>query len=431
MPTYSLADYLPHPGQLQLHVASDKEILVVSSIRAGKSFAIIYDAIVSAWNNPNPTWGTLIAAPTYKLVDAVLERPIVNKLLQMGLLREHSFSRHESTLQNGNIIYYRSLDEPDLALRGLNIYKAYIDEAAYCSKYAVDLVKGRLLTSNGQLIMITTPKGQTSWMYDEYIVDKKPTTKYIKFQLTDNPIITQEAITRLYESYDPLLAKQELEGEWVNLFANQVYYAFSDANIGTYPLIPDNQIYIGLDFNIDKNAWVAIQKQHNNTFHVVDEGYGDKTTSDVAKTILSKYPKAIVIPDATGANRVQGVAHTQFSLLRQAGIHNLVEQRSNPKREERFAVTNAAFCNALNQHRIFIDEKACPRLVRELRELSYKENMPKVDDRGGEIGHITDALGYAIYHLTGKSVGQVTHQTSDFMSNWKAKKQAYDAFGSI
>ena len=75
MPTYAL-DYIPHPGQLELHRAIDKEILVVSSIRAGKSYGIIYDAIVSAWNNPT-NWGILITAPTYRLVDSVLERPIV------------------------------------------------------------------------------------------------------------------------------------------------------------------------------------------------------------------------------------------------------------------------------------------------------------------------------------------------------------------
>jgi len=426
MSTYALDEYVPHPGQLELHRANDKEILVVSSIRAGKSYGIIFDAIVSAWNNPT-NWGTLIAAPTYRLVDSVLERPIVNKLLSMNLLKEHSFSRHESTLKNGKVIYYRSLDEPDLALRGLNIHKAYIDEAAYCSKYAIDVVKGRLLTSNGQLIMITTPNGQTSWMYDEYIVEKNPNVKYVKFQLTDNPIITKEAIERLYESYDPLLAKQELEGEWVNLFENQVYYAFSDDNLKELES-NDSQIYIGLDFNIDKNAWVAIQKLPNNTFQVIDEGYGDKTTADVATTLLTTYPGAIVIPDATGNNRLQGTGKTNFQLLRQAGMHNIVEKRSNPHRSDRYANVNATFLNALNQRRLFIDEKKCSRLVRELRELSYKEGTNKVEDKNGEIGHITDALGYAIMHLTGKSVGKVVNESNNFIDGWKARKLAYDTF---
>lgn len=426
MATYALNEYLPHPGQLELHRATDREILVVSSIRAGKSYGIIHDAIVSAWNNKTP-FGLLIAAPTYKLVDAVLERPIVSKLYSMNLLAEHSFSRHESKLRNGNVIYYRSLEEPDTSLRGLNIFKAYVDEAAYCSKYSIDVVKGRLLTSNGQLIMISTPNGQTSWMYDEYIANKRDSVKYIKFKLQDNPIISAEAIERLYESYDPLLAKQELEAEWVNLFENQVYYAFSDFNIGTYGQ-DESQVYIGLDFNIDRNAWVAIQKLPNNTYKVIKEGYGAKTTADVGREILDNYGSAaIIIPDATGANRVQGVAHTQFQLLRQAGISNLIEQRSNPKREERFANTNAAFKNALNQYRLFIDN-SCTKLIRELRELSYKEGTSKVEDKSGDIGHITDALAYAVYYLTGKSVGKTINEKNDFIENFRAQKRAYDAF---
>jgi len=426
MPTYSISEYAPHPGQLELHRAEDKEILVVSAIRAGKSHGIIFDAICSAWNNQT-NWGTLITAPTYRLVDSVLERPIVNRLLAMGLLAEHSFSRHESTLKNGKVIYYRSLDDPDLALRGLNIYKAYIDEAAYCSKYAVDVVKGRLLTSNGQLVMITTPNGQTSWMYDEYIVNKKDNVKYINFKLTDNPIITSEAIERLYESYDPILAKQELEGEWVNLFENQIYYAFSDLNLDTFEA-DDSQVYIGLDFNIDKNAWVAIQKMPNNTFRVIGEGYGDKTTADVATTLLTTYPDAIVIPDATGSNRLQGTGKTNFQLLRQAGVHKVVERKSNPHRSDRYAIVNATFLNALNQRRLFIDEKKCPRLVRELRELSYRDKTIKVEDKGGEVGHITDALGYAIVYLTGRSVGKLITESNNFIEEWKARKLAYDNF---
>lgn len=427
MASYLLEDYIPHTNQLLLHKSSDKEIVVISSIRAGKSFALIHEAIVSAWNNTTP-FGLLICAPTYKLLDSVLERPIVNKLLAMNLLKEHSFSRHETKLRNGNVIYYRSLEEPDISLRGLNIFKAIVDEATLCSKYSIDVVKGRLLTTDGQLILVGTPQGLNNWMYEDYFSSGyKSSVKYIKFNLRDNPIITEEAICRLYESYDPLLAKQELEGEFVNLFSSQVYYSFNELNIGSYPPDPISPVYVGLDFNINKNAWVAIQKLPNNTFQVIYEGYGAKTTADVARDIQANYPSAVVIPDATGQNKLQGVAYTQFQLLRQAGIHNLVEPRSNPKRLERFANTNAAFCNALNQRRLFID-KSCTRLIKELRELSYKENSDKVDDRNGEIGHITDALSYAVYYLTGKSIGQVIDNKKDFVSNFKRQKQAYDSF---
>jgi PBSX family phage terminase large subunit len=416
---YYISDYSPHPGQIKLHKSNSKEILVISSIRAGKSYSLIHEAIVSAFNNETP-YGLLISAPTYKLVEAVLERPIVSQLASLGLLKEHSFSRHESTLMNGNIIYYRSLEEPDNALRGLNIFKAIVDEASYCSKYSIDVVKGRLLTTNGQLILVGTPAGTVSWMYDDYIATPKENVEYIKFSIFDNPIITEDAVERLRQSYDPLLFKQEILGEWVNLFKQQIYYSFGEENIS--PAQKDNsQIYIGLDFNVDKNAWVAIQKNQNNTFKVIKEGYGARTTTDVAKQIISEYGQGvIVIPDATGGNKLQGVATTQFQLLRQAGLHNIIENRSNPLRSKRYAVVNAALLNALSQRRITIDP-SCKILIKELRELSYKENTDKVDDKGATIGHISDAFGYALMYLTGSQVGQVINSTADYVKDFKQR----------
>ena len=49
----------------------------------------------------------------------------------MGLLKDYSSQRHEAVLRNGKVIYFRSLEEPDNATRGLNIWKAYVDEAAF------------------------------------------------------------------------------------------------------------------------------------------------------------------------------------------------------------------------------------------------------------------------------------------------------------
>lgn len=420
---YKLSGYIPHINQIKLHKSIAKEIVVVSSIRAGKSFALIHESMVSAWNNKT-THGLLITAPTYKLLESVLERPIVNKLTSMGLIKEHSFTRHETTLKNGNIIYYRSLEDPDNALRGLNIFKAIVDEATYCSKYAIDVVKGRLLTTNGQLILVGTAAGLSNWLYEDYFSNGlRPDVDYIKFHITDNPIITTDAIDRLKASYDPLLFKQEVLGEWVNLFKSQVYYCFNEEIIKPADYIPGNQVYVGLDFNVDKNAWVAFQKNNNNTFRVIKEGYGARTTSDVAKQILETFGSSvIVIPDATGGNQLQGVATTQFQLLRQAGINNIVENRSNPKRNQRYAVVNAALTNALNQHRITIDP-SCKILIKELRELAYKEGTDRVDDRGAIIGHISDAMGYALMYLTGAEVGQVINKSNNFVENFKKQSQ--------
>ena len=222
---------------------------------------------------------------------------------------------------------------------------------------------------------------------------------------------------------DPLLARQEIYGEWVNLFQNQVYYAFSEDIIGDFTFDDTSPVYIGLDFNVDKNAWAAFQRLSNNTFKMIAEGYGAKTTADVAEQIKSKFgPQATIIPDATGSNRIQGVATTQFQLLRQAGLFNIIENRRNPDRLKRYAVVNAVLTNAIGEHRVYID-KSCKETIRELRELSFKPGTDKPDDKSNTVGHRTDAMGYALVYLTGNQVGKIITPTTDFVANFKKQAQ--------
>lgn len=422
---YYISDYKPHRGQLEFHRAKEHEVIVISAIRSGKSYAVIYDVIVNAWNDKSG-FATLVTAPTYRLVDTILERQIVNLLEYYGLLLSHSYSRHETVLKNGNIIYYRSLEDPDLALRGLNISRAYIDEAAYCSKYAVDIVKGRLLTTNGQLKIISTPAGLNNWLYEDYFAKGQiDGIRYIRFSIYDNPIISKEAVERLKKSYDPLLFKQEVLGEWVNLYTNQVYYSFGEENICQYEYDPESPVYIGVDFNIDKNAWCAIQRRPDNSFVMFYEGYGAKTTPDLARQIIEKFGNSvIIIPDATGNNRIQGLAQTNIQLLRQAGLNRIVENTRNPDRLKRYAIVNATLQNALGQRRLKIDS-GCTGTIRELRELSYKPGTDRPDDKNNTTGHRTDALGYALVYLTGDQIGQIISSGGDFYSMWKKQYNAY------
>jgi hypothetical protein len=53
------------------------------------------------------------------------------------------------------------------------------------------------------------------------------------------------------------------------------------------------------------------------------------------------------------------------------------------------------FCNANNKRRCFVHPR-CKNLIKDLNQRGYKENTTEPDDYG-DIGHITDALGYAIH----------------------------------
>ena len=424
-----LPNYIPHKGQQKLHESTAKETIIISSIRAGKSYSIIMDCIMKAWNNPNPDLALLVTAPTIRLLEAVLVTDIVQKLQDYGLLLSHSYNRKESILKNGNRIYYRSLENPDVSLRGLNIFAAYVDECSFCSKYSIDVVKGRLLTNNGELILVATPNGVSNWFYWDYFSTKRDDVNYITFNLRDNPIITEEAIQRLKVSYDPLLYRQEILGEFVNLYQHRVYHAFSDDNVVEDYNMTDAPVYVGADFNLNKNAWIAMQRLDNNKMIAFTEGFGATTTADMAYQILKKFPnnKIIVVPDASGGNKIQGVATTHFALMRQAGLHNIIVRSRNPLVEKRVAVSNAAFQNALGEHRTLIT-KNCFHTIKELNTLAYLEGTSKIDNRGEKVGHRTSALTYCMMHLTGESVGAVTTSKNDFVKKFRQQILANETY---
>jgi hypothetical protein len=73
--------------------------------------------------------------------------------------------------------------------------------------------------------------------------------------------------------------------------------------------------------------------------------------------------------------------------------------KSNPSVLSRFASTNAAFKNANGILSCFIHPK-CQKLRSDLQARTYKPGTRiPADETGTDIGHITDALGYAIHKL--------------------------------
>lgn len=399
------ADYTPGPDSLRMHRSQALETLVIAAIRSGKTHSLRQEIIKQAWNNPYEFFATFVGAPEYKQLGPLLEDPITERLDKLGLLRRHNHSEHETILRNGRRIYYRSLDNYD-AIRGLDIWFAVIDEFPLCKKLGVDVVKGRLLTTNGRLVMVGTPKGTNNWVYEQYYGPNAAPPAHVKqlrYSIFNNPIITQAAVDRLRADYDPRMARQEIDGEWVNLTESAVYYAFDEKlNVAEHTLNA-SEIFIGLDYNIGINAWIALQKDvRHDTLHVFAEGYGAKTTRDVAAQIRARFgERCIILDDASGATRQQGDARTQREILVQCGLQRISAYTSNPERVRRHAVVNAHCENGLGQRRLFVSP-ACKHLISEMSNLCYKpKGSDEPDDRDGKAGHITDALGYAVWFVSG------------------------------
>lgn len=438
---YRIQGYKPGPDSLRFHklIENDpraKEILVLAPIRSGKSYSIKQQIIRDAWLNPHGVDAPLlVTAPTYGMVRPIHERPLKAFFHRAGLLKSHNFQTHEMELVNGNWLHFRSMEDPD-NIRGSGYYRAYCDEAAYCKEYAIDVVRGRLLTTDGNLVMITTPKGTANWIYQKYFTDegieeRGTDFRLIKYKLSNNPLITPAAEQRLRQKYDTKLAAQELDAEFIDLFQDLVYYSFSEANIkaGLFEDWRQNKspIYIGLDYNVGIMAYVAVTKLDSNVFAVIDEGSGFLSVEDVGKNILMKYGSDVtIIDDASGRNRNQTDGRTNRDLLYQLGFRKIMSNKKNPLVMRRVSNLNAHFRDSLGNLRVYIDPR-CRKLISETRTITYKEGKAIIDDMGNKRGHHTDALGYCIGTLSAYSFGW---DSQDPGSKWRqdyAKRNWRDA----
>ena len=104
--------------------------------------------------------------------------------------------------------------------------------------------------------------------------------------------------------------------------------------------------------------------------------------------------------DASSRNRHTSTTLTDYIQIRNDGRFidsTLNTNKSNPAVQDRFAANNALCKSAVGTRRLFIHPK-CENLRNDLLSRTYKEGTREPDDEG-DMGHITDALGYAIYSL--------------------------------
>ena len=96
----------------------------------------------------------------------------------------------------------------------------------------------------------TTPNG-FNWLYKRFVVDPPTSALVVYSRTTDNlENLSESYVLDLSKQYDDRLARQELDGQFVNLNSGNVYYAFDrNQHVKDIPATSD-LYYVGLDFNV-------------------------------------------------------------------------------------------------------------------------------------------------------------------------------------
>lgn len=282
-------DMLPFQKKVRRAIKSGKKVVLVGGgVRSGKTYCGARESWGLTFALGGRGW---IVSPTEDMGKAP-EAEFIAATPNWRLIRNHSLRDRKFELITGATIEVKSANNPD-ALRGFKVNWIWTDEHAYNSGYVHDVLSGRLLDTDGVMLITTTPKGCGFLYHDVYLksLPNSPTydSRYfsVHAKTMDNthvPLAHRKS--RLKEWKDKgKFAQQELEGIFVAL-EGLVYDNWNDKEgIVTDEALTREQRanaiwLLSIDFGWDAPTAIYLIAKVQETYYVWDEIYQRKMEID-------------------------------------------------------------------------------------------------------------------------------------------------------
>lgn len=203
------------PWQIECWQDKSRFKIIAAGRRCGKSNLAIKLLLAKALEAPEGS-AVLYCAPTLGQArqicwDALLEQG-------QGLIKSAHVNNMDIVLTTGRKIHVRSGENKD-ALRGLKLYFAVIDEAAFVPEEVfTKIIRPALADLRGEAVIISTPEGRNHF-YDWFKLGKSGSnSEWKSWHLTtaDNPTIPKEEIEEAKKTLSSHVFKQEFEANFSN-----------------------------------------------------------------------------------------------------------------------------------------------------------------------------------------------------------------------
>jgi phage terminase large subunit len=432
-PEINRVEYKLHRAQYDFYNDASLVSLFVGGVGSGKTYVGARKAVNKAIAHPRAL-GLIAANTQAQLVQSTLvevwtalaelgflegEDYVVNKKPPEDWQVKSRFSRHNGviSLYTGGQLVMRSLTNWKPIL-GLTLGWAWIDEARDASKEAFNAVLSRLRckkVKKRQLFLTTTPCG-FDWLYEFF--EKEPVRdpklakqrRYHVAATADNAAnLPAEYLEILLSAYDERLAKQELEGRWIDIHTGRAYYAFDhETHISELATYDKHQpVWLCCDFNVTPMTWLIAQKRRRGfgpcsaTFQdevlvVVDQIVIETSnTEEAAREYLSRGydpQNTVVFGDAAGHH---STTLSDYAAIRRAGIRDVRVPKANPQVLDRVASVNAKLKNANGELGLLIHPQ-CSALIEDLTRVGFKPGTRQIDKSNLKLTHASDAIGYCV-----------------------------------
>lgn len=375
--------------------------------RSGKTFILIYLLIVRALKVKSKH---VIIRKTFNSVKRSVWMDTLPKVIRMCFPEIEDQVRWDKTnfilnLPNESQIYLTGLDDSKGAekILGLEFSTEYFNEASELDYSTIQIAISRLAEKNNlkkRVWFDFNPPSKRHFSYWLFIkkqnpIDNEPLKNpddygYILMNPTDNLENIDEDYIKILEAMPEKDKNRFLMGLFSDDDDGAAYYAFDRETHVQETKQMAGAMYIGMDFNVNPMTAVILQYV-NNQFHIHDEIYLENSdTYKMCDSLIKKGISGLVIPDSTGKNRKTS-GKSDHEILKENGFK--IPSVQNPFVTDRVNNVN----RLLTANRIIINPK-CKKLIGDLEKVSWKDN--KLDQKTDSmLTHISDALGYALWHL--------------------------------
>jgi hypothetical protein len=403
-------EYSPLESQKRFHSSEARFKGFSGPIGSGKSAALCHEAIKLSYINAARTG--LIGAPTFPMLRDATQAALIEILDRNKI--PHELNRGDNYLlfrETKSRILFRAVEEFE-RLRGSNLAWFGVDELTYTSEEAWLRLEGRLRDPKATRLCgfaVWTPKGY-DWVYERFIANPVAGYQTVTASAFENRHLLEripDYYERLKSSYDERFYQQEVLGQYLEMHAGRVYFAFErKENVADCVVRTELPLLWALDFNVDPMASVIAQVSGDQV-RVLDEVVLSRaSTYDACEEFSRRFPShaagLVVYADATGT-RMQTSGTSDVAILREHfrdGAHGRVSFKiptSNPAVRDRVMLVNSKLRSASGERSLTVDGR-CKELIKDLEQVMYKENSLIIDkDRDLKRSHLSDALGYLVW----------------------------------
>jgi len=398
------------------------EILLSGSVGSAKSLLLAH--IVATHVILYPGSGVLVGRRVHKDMKNTIWAMILKHYPDL----KQYWNKSDTTIRlpNGSIIYGVSWDKGDYdKFRSYELSLAVIEELT--ENDTMDMVteiRMRLGRAQGVkenlLICATNPDSPSHPAYEYFIEGSSESRRVFYSKTEDNPFLPKWYIESLRKTLDHKQALRMLQGQWIEINKDNVYYAYEDVNNYrdyAYKWDLSKPLDLFLDFNNSKSGKpmsIGAGQFINGQYHIGKTWIiAGMRTLDIMDEVANDgyldmgFPMVRFFGDASGRHGDTRSNKPDWDLIENFIANYRPKHRAyldyeievpaaNPAIKARHNLVNGLCRNDLEQSNLFIYKEA-KDLGKGLRLTQLKENARLIEDDSLREQHITTALGYYCY----------------------------------